>query len=31
VTVNSDGELVLDSIDFRVPLVELYVRTRLAR
>ena len=31
VTVNSDGELVLDSIDFRVPLAELYVRTRLAR
>jgi Uma2 family endonuclease len=30
-TVNSDGELVLDSIDFRVPLAELYARTRLAR
>jgi hypothetical protein len=29
--VITEGELVLDSIDFRVPLAELYVRTRLAR
>lgn len=28
--VNSDGELVLDSIGFRVPMAELYARTRLA-
>src|SRR5271165_390766 len=29
--INSDGELVLDSIGFRVPLAALYARTRLAR
>jgi hypothetical protein len=29
--VITEGELVLDSIDFRVPLAELYVGTRLAR
>jgi Uma2 family endonuclease len=29
-TVNSNDELVLDSIDFRVPLVDVYARTRLA-
>jgi Uma2 family endonuclease len=30
-TVITEGELVLDSIGFRVPLAELYARTRLAR
>ncbi len=30
-TVNSDDDLVLDSIGFRVPLAEIYARTRLAR
>lgn len=29
--INSNDELVLDSIGFRVPLAELYARTRLAR
>jgi Uma2 family endonuclease len=30
-TVMEDGDLVLDSIDFTVPLVEVYRTTRLAR
>jgi Uma2 family endonuclease len=30
-TVITEGELVLDSVGFRVPLAELYARTRLAR
>jgi Uma2 family endonuclease len=30
-TMITEGDLVLDSIDLRVPLTELYARTRLAR
>jgi hypothetical protein len=30
-TVIAESDLVLDSIDFRVPLAELYARTRLGR
>jgi Uma2 family endonuclease len=29
--INRDDELVLDSIGFRVPLAEIYARTRLGR